>query len=111
MGLTYWTGGIILGLSGIYEGAIFKINPAELIVIGRDPTYSNIVINENCNYVSRKHCSIKYNHINKTYEVTDFSKNGVIINKSTLLSKGRRMTLNKGSVIEIGDSSNSFKLM
>jgi len=110
MGLTYWTGGIILGLSGIYKDAIFKFNPSDQIIIGRDPEYANIVIGSECKYVGRKHCLIKYSSDTKTYEVTDFSKNGVIVNKTSVIREGETITLKKGSVIEIGDESNAFKL-
>jgi predicted component of type VI protein secretion system len=111
MGLTYWTGGIILGLNGIYKDAIFKIDPTEIIVIGRDPAYANIVIGTECKFVSRKHCSIKYDYLNSAYEVTNYSKNGLTINKKTRLSKNQKTRVSKGSVLEIGDSSNSFKLI
>lgn len=111
MGITYWGGGAILGLSGIYEGAVFKMTPNETLTIGRDANFANIVISEEYSKVSRKHCAIKYIPSNNSYEVIDFSKNGIKVDKKYRIPKERSVMLSRGSVIEIGNSDNMFKLM
>lgn len=111
MELTYWSGGAILGLSGIYEGAVFKMFPNEVLTIGRDSNFANIVIGAECSKVSRKHCSVKYIPSCNGYEITDYSKNGVRVDKKHLLPRDRAVLLSRGSIIEIGNSDNMFKLM
>lgn len=111
MGMTYWIGGAILGLSGIYEGAVFKMNPSETIIIGRDPQCSNIIISDKSTKVSRMHCTVNYSQDENCYYICDHSKNGVFINNNERLPKDVFMPLPKGTIIEVGNSDNVFKLM
>ncbi len=111
MGLACCNNGMIYGLSGAYKNTLFKVAPVETLIIGRDPAFSNIVIGPESRRVSRRHCSVKYDSRNKIYEIINYSNNYVIINNSTCLPKNQRVNVHKGSVIEIGDSCNSFNLL
>lgn len=101
--------GSIMGVSGIYADAIFRIDPNEKITIGRDPKISQIVFDENCELVSRKHCTILGCVSANCYIVTDYSSNGTFADGKKL-PKGEAVSVARGTVIAIGDNSNSFRL-
>ncbi|MBQ3150430.1 MAG: FHA domain-containing protein [Clostridia bacterium] len=99
--------GSITGISGAYAGAIFRIDPDEDITIGRDPKTSQIVIDKDYPLVSRTHCTVRGG--NDGYIVTDHSTNGTFIDGERL-PKGETVFVKRGSVLYIGDNSNTFKL-
>jgi len=102
----------IQGLSGMYEGAQFKMNPNEEFMIGRDGTLADIVISANSEKISRRHCSIKYLASYNCYEVTDFSLNGTFYgNSRTRMVKDTPTQLPRGTTLVIGDKNNQFKLL
>lgn len=95
------------GVSGIYAGAKFDMQPTDTFVIGRDGTLSNIIISYE--KVSKRHCSIRYLVAEGYYEVTDFSTNGTFYG-NTRLTKDIPVKLRKGTIIAIGDKENQFML-
>ncbi len=101
--------GSLTGISGVYEGAIFRIDAGENITIGRDPKVSQIVVDENCELVSRRHCTVRGNAAERNYSVTDHSTNGTFINGNRL-PKDEEISVPKGTVITLGDDTNAFKL-
>ena len=101
--------GSIMGLSGVYAEAIFRLDPNEKITIGRDPKSAQIVIDENCGLVSRTHCTILGCVSANCYIVTDLSTNGTFADGKRL-PKGETVSVARGTVIAIGDSTNTFKL-
>lgn len=106
-----WHGGAIVGVTGIYKGAVFKLAPNEVVVIGRDPAESNIVISEESTFVSRKHCSVKFDSSLGCYIICDYSQNGVKMDEKYKLVKGVETAAERGSIIEIGNADNTFKLI
>lgn len=101
--------GSIMGISGAYAGAIFRIDPEENITIGRDPKTSHIVVDEGCELVSRTHCTVKGSSQTGYYCVTDHSRNGTFVDGERL-PKDTAVFVPKGSVLYLGDKTNSFKL-
>lgn len=101
--------GSIMGVSGVYEGAIFKIDPDEKITVGRDPKTSQIVVDENCELVSRRHCTVQSCPHAGCYLVTDHSTNGTFVNGERL-PKNESVSVARGTVIAVGNESNTFKL-
>lgn len=99
----------LIGKSGEYTGAVFLINSAEKIMIGRDPSSCAIVISGNSSKVSRQHCSVSFNYDEQKYEVTDFSMNGTYVNGAKI-QKGVPTYAFPGSTISLGDQTNSFYL-
>lgn len=99
----------LIGQSGEYKGAVFLINSAEKIMIGRDPSSCAIVISNNSAKVSRIHCAVSFNYEKQKYEITDFSMNGTYINNAKI-QKGVPTYTVPGSVISLGDQTNSFYL-
>lgn len=101
--------GSIMGLSGEYEEAIFRLDCDEIVTIGRDPKTSHIVMDENSERISRTHCSICANSENGTYIVRDQSRNGTFINGIKIAS-GVDVEVPRGSVLAVGDQRNTFRL-
>ena len=50
----------LVGVKGMWAGAQFINNTGEGLVVGRDPKQCNIIISQNANSISRKHCVVKY---------------------------------------------------
>jgi pSer/pThr/pTyr-binding forkhead associated (FHA) protein len=101
--------GSIMGLTGTYADAIFRLDPDEDITIGRDPKTSQIVVDEDCDLVSRTHCTVKGSTKSGQYSVIDYSKNGTFVNGERL-PRGIVVSVPRGSVLFIGDRQNTFKL-
>ncbi len=102
--------GSVKGISGTYEGFDIPLNSGETIVIGRDPGVSNIVLEDEQGYVSRKHCSISYDSQTGNYTVIDYSSNGVILEEGDKIPKSQPVNLMAKTNIYIGSRSNAFKL-
>ena len=101
--------GSIMGLSGEYEEAIFRLDNDEVVMIGRDPKTSHIVMSEDCERVSRTHCSICANSISSAYIVHDYSRNGTFINGKKI-EPGADVEVPRGAVLAVGDMRNTFRL-
>ncbi len=101
--------GSIMGINGSYADAIFRIDPDENITIGRDPKTSQIVLDEECELVSRTHCTVRGNAKTGLYSVTDHSKNGTYIDGKRL-PKDKTVFVPRGTVLYIGNQKNSFRL-
>lgn len=102
------TGSELIGINGIFKGASIPVNVSEELIIGRDPSQCHLIIESE--QVSRKHCSVSFDKITGQYRVTDFSSNGTFINNERRAMKNQPQFVPRGSVISIGDSSNSFRL-
>lgn len=101
----------LVGVKGMWAGAQFINNTGEGLVVGRDPKQCNIIISQNANSISRKHCVVKYDYQTKDYEVTDCSSNGTYVAETgQRLKYGVPTHLPCGTVIELGDLSNSFMI-
>jgi len=104
------TKGNISGISGMYAGQSFQIGNGENLVFGRDCAFAHIIIDNNAEKVSRKHCSIKYEAHRHTYSVTDFSSNGTFYNGNARLVTNIPTPLPAGTVLALGDNGNQFRL-
>lgn len=101
--------GSIMGISGEYAEAIFRLDRDETVTIGRDPKTCHIVMDENCEKISRTHCSIRCNLKNGAYTVHDHSRNGTFIN-GMRIAHDVDVDVPRGSVLAVGDMSNTFRL-
>ena len=102
--------GSLVCLSGMYKGFDFPIKHQETIVLGTNSSVANIVISENSNYVSKKHCTVIYDAANTNYIVIDHSTNGTYLQNGLKLTRGVPKRLEKGAIIYLANSDNSFKL-
>jgi len=85
------------GLSGEFAGGSFDLT-AGPIAIGRDPLQSQLVFSPGTTDVSRKHCTIQYDGLNKQFILEDNgSSNG------TYLQSGERLVPGKYYVLQPGD--------
>lgn len=102
--------GIMRGICGMYEGAEIPLQN-EKIMIGRDPSRANLIYDENCTKVSRKHCEVSYNPQTKMFVFVDYSSTGTFKNGNPdCLPQNMKVMLEPGSTIDIGDETNRFIL-
>jgi hypothetical protein len=102
--------GSLTGIEGMYKGAVVNLNAGEEVVIGRDSAFSHVVVDQNADLVSRKHCGIIYNPESRLYNVIDYSSNGTYTDGGTRLMANIYTHLPAGTVISLGNSVNSFRL-
>lgn len=101
--------GIMVGLTGIYAGAQIQFRDGESIRLGRHQ--SNDLVFEGQEKVSRNHCYIKWNGVEGKFYFKDNSSNGSFIQgMEDCLPQNIEIEIPIGSVILIGDESNSFRL-
>lgn len=100
----------IMGLSGMYKGSSFPLEADREVIIGRDASVSGIVISSGGEKVSRRHCSVRFNSRSGSYEVVDFSSNGVFVNGKRLPANVT-VTLQRGTQIALGNNNNTFRLV
>lgn len=100
--------GRIIGLSGIYEGAVIDLEDGKSLSIGSDSDSAQLIIDEE--RISPLHIVIHYDTRNDIYEVYDSSQYG------TYLESGKRIMTNQGvrlphnTIICLGDTANRFRL-
>ena len=102
--------GRIIGMSGDYSGYPFPIGPGEQIVIGRDPSVSNIIIDGKYTTVSKKQCTISYDTMSGLYTVIDHSSNNSTSVNGNSLQPNTPIQLTGDTIIKIGNGENSFRL-
>ena len=98
------------GLSGMYAGQELPMAPNDDLVIGRDATFSNIIIDQNADKVSRKHCVVRFDPSRNTYFVTDFSTNGTFIDGGSRIPANVPTPMQRGTIIALGNRENRFRL-
>lgn len=103
-------GGFITGLSGMYAGQTLPLAPNDEMMIGRDNALCNLIVDQNADKVSRKHCGIVYDGVRKVYLVTDYSTNGTFIDGGSRLVANIPTTLQSGTILALGSRENRFKL-
>lgn len=101
--------GVMVGLSGIYAGAEIPLTDGEYIKLGR--VTDNDLVFSGQKRVSRNHCQIMWSAAKRMYTVFDFSTNGIFLDGSeTRLTKNTALDIKPGSVLAIGDRTNTFRL-
>lgn len=101
--------GVMVGLTGLYAGAEIPFANGEYIKLGRLAT--NDLVFEGQPKVSRNHCRIKWDAGRKKYVFCDYSSNGSFVNGSEdCLPQNLEMEMEPGTVVLIGDNTNTFRL-
>lgn len=98
----------LVGLTGIFKGAVIPVARGEVLIIGRDASQCNLVIE--AQEISRKHCAVSFDEMTGQYKVTDYSSNGTFINSERRVMKNQPQFVQRGDVISVGGSQNSFRL-
>ncbi len=62
-------------------------------------------------YISKRHCSIRFNMASGYYEILDSSSNGVFLSNGMRLQQGVYSSVRRGEVICIGSMGQQFRLM
>lgn len=102
--------GRIVFTSGCCAGYDIPIKPGTRIVIGKDPSQCSIIIDKSYAKVSRTHCPVEYDSYNNVYVVTDMSTNGTKIVGGPKLQRGTPSYLDRGTVINLAGTDNTFRL-
>ncbi|MCL2126100.1 MAG: FHA domain-containing protein [Oscillospiraceae bacterium] len=102
--------GSIVGVSGMYRGTTIDIPVGEEIVIGRDSLMAHIIIDQDADRISRKHCGIRFNPNDGMYSVIDYSTNGTFREDGSRLLSNVPVSMPSGTVIIIGSRNTSFRL-
>lgn len=102
--------GSITGLTGMYAGQTIPLANREELIIGRDNANCNLIVDQNAEKVSRKHCGIAYIADSGNYQVVDYSSNGTSVDGGNRLVANMPTILQPGTVIALGSRENRFRL-
>lgn len=102
--------GSITGLRGSNAGYTISMRDGEDIVIGKVSGKANLIISDEYEDVSRKHCLVRFNEKMNLYEVMDYSGNGTFFDGKVRMKTGQITMLPKGSCITLGNGENAFRL-
>lgn len=101
--------GVMRGLAGIYAGAEIPFREGESIRLGRLP--DNDLVFDGQGSVSRKHCTLTWYGDRKKFSILDYSSSGSYINGGDdCLPQNIAVWLEPGTIIDIGNADNRFRL-
>ncbi len=101
--------GVLVGMTGMYAGAEILFEDGMTIRLGRLP--ENDLVFENETHISRRHCELTWNASEKMFHIKDFSSSGSYINASgQCLPQNIDTPLRPGTILDIGDENNRFRL-
>ena len=101
--------GVLVGLTGMYAGAEIAFSDGMTIRLGRLPDNDLVFSNET--RVSRRHCQLTWYGADKIFKITDFSSSGTYIYGSGVrVPQNVEAPLPPGTVLDIGDGNNRFRL-
>lgn len=95
-------------LTGDNAGQTIMLPLNSGVIVGRANNLAQIVFLQD-KYVSKKHCEVYYDSLNKTFYIEDFSTNGTWIN-GFRLNKNQVYTVSNGSVVVLANKVCSFKV-
>lgn len=99
--------GALQFISGELQGTTIPLQNQDSIIIGRDPSVSNIILNSKD--ISRRHCEIQYNPSEHCYYICDYSSYGLRVNGQQI-QKNTPVRCNAGSKISLANGRNEFIL-
>lgn len=102
--------GVMVGLTGCYAQAEIPLHKGEKIKLGRE--LKNDLVFANQSVVSREHCIIQWFPDKQKYMIVDHSSNGCFINGEMFRSipRNKPVYLDVGTILDIGDANNRFRL-
>lgn len=101
--------GVLVGLTGMYAGAEIAFNDGMMIRLGRLP--DNDLVFQNEKHVSRRHCEITWYGAEKIFKIKDFSSSGsYVYGSGERVPQAMDTPLKPGTILDIGDDSNRFRL-
>ncbi len=99
----------LIGVSGSCAGYKFDIMSGEEVIIGKDATVSQVVIDPIFKQVSRKHVGVCYDMIRDMYRVVDYSSNGTWADNNKLM-RGKEYFFPRGTELKLANDKNRFTL-
>jgi len=86
----------LCGLGGDFSGLMFRVTGSGLM-IGRDPSYCQIVFPVEAGEVSRRHCTLRYEADSGLFFLEDHgSSNGTFLSDGQRMQPGKRYPLRSG---------------
>ena len=98
-------------LCGELHGSVISVDDSEAVLIGRDPSFCNIVIAGKG--ISRRHCMLTYMAQADRYTLMDLSTNGTYVirdGRRRRLPKNRAAELCPGTLFDLASVENTFSL-
>ena len=98
-------------LCGELHGSVISVDDSEAVLIGRDPSFCNIVIAGKG--ISRRHCMLTYMAQADRYTLMDLSTNGTYVirdGRRRRLPKNRAAELCPGMLFDLASAENTFSL-
>lgn len=100
---------VLRGISGQYAGSVIPLGDGP-IVLGRDTRTSQLVFNEQTG-VSRRHCRVRFDPQNRTFEVEDlWSSNGTYLDSGEEIPSRVPKTLQRKDRFYLGDRDVVFEV-
>ena len=101
--------GVMVGIAGVFQGAEIAMQDGEIMNLGRD--LSNDLVFQDAPHISRMHCYIIWQAERQKYLIEDHSSNGCYINGALeRLPQNVPIALEPGTIVDIGDRTNRFRL-
>lgn len=101
--------GVMVGITGMYAGAEIPFKPGEELKFGRDNV--NDVVFLDARKISRTHCTITWDAQKEEFYIVDNSSNGCFINEmDECIPQNLPIRLEVGTILDIGDDTNRFRL-
>lgn len=101
--------GVMVGIAGVFRGAEIAMRDGEIMNLGRD--LSNDLVFQDAPHISRMHCYIIWQAEQQKYLIEDHSSNGCYINDAIeRLPQNVPIALEPGTLVDIGDRTNRFRL-
>ncbi len=101
--------GVMVGITGMYAGAEIPFKPGEELKFGRDNV--NDVVFPDARKISRTHCTITWDAQKEEFYIVDNSSNGCFINEmDECIPQNLPIRLKVGTILDIGDDTNRFRL-
>lgn len=98
--------GKLYGVEGEFKGADLTLQPGESLIIGRDSSVCNLVVNSG--QVSRKHLTLEFD--GTLFYLTDHSTNGTYDPERGPFIRERRTAVSSGTYIQLGTRGDIFRL-
>lgn len=97
------------GLSGYFVGQTLELNGTQLS-IGRDAKQCQLVYPHTSEEISRKHCTVRFDHYNQTFMIEDHSSNGTFLVSGERIPQGKITQLRSGDRFYLSSNENMFEV-
>lgn len=94
-------------IKGTYPGQVFQLQNVEFSIGSQQGV--NLVLPDP--YISRTHCTVRFNPSSGMYEVRDLSTNGIYLMNGARLQKEVYTSLQRGTIICLGSTNQQLRLL